>query len=611
MAVSQTFMIAGLTFAPLVALAAGIASCHGSASVSVSVGGDGGAQPFDAGPVTVDPSPVPVAEAGAIDPNPTNPIGDNGDPLGWSTAPLMPTVDVQPNRDSAILVLPAVTGVVDYRAILIPAGTTVTSDANGAETIKGTTIFCAGYRQHAAPIAPLEVLRQIEVTGLAKGTRVVIEAIDASCPFPGIRGQTHHDFTPPQQDVPPADQVPFSIYTDQEIIAKYGSLIINGQGPAATLAAQADPITPKVLARTTIMVAPTGYAATPPTSTFFDDFGDPTDQPKFVKNVPEGVDRSQFSMLYQNSKWNLYTYDAANSQMYIDRGSLRLVIGDWEQDVMSSNLAIPKKPAQLSLTDYLHITFEAQTDATGRRYWWLSLCGAPAMGQTFDAQGNFLGNIIQTSAFMDNDGLNPSLEGWNCFQLFPRNGWPATLPPNNQNPETEVRLMMNAPGNLGRDNVINPDPPQFDPNIGPASWFRQIDKNGNPIAPILDDQQLIAPRTRYDVYLKRDQVIMLVNGQQRLCNSFVNAPLSMAEAAVGFGQVFYHSSAEREELLTEDYWVETGKRYIIQDSPYLDVRTYDNVGFTEYVAAPDGFDPTVCHAFLGKGPTDDGGVDSN
>jgi hypothetical protein len=201
------------------------------------------------------------------------------------------------------------------------------------------------------------------------------------------------------------------------------------------------------------------------------------------------------------------------------------------------------------------------------------------------------------------------MEGWNCFQLFPRNGWPFTLPPNNQNPETEVRVMMNAPGDLGRDNVINPDPAFYDPNIGPSSWFRQMDKNGNPVAAILDDQQLLAPRTRYDLYIKRDQVIMLVNGQQRLCNNFAGTPLTMAEAAVGFGQVFYHSTAEREELQV-NYWVETGKRYILEDSPYLDVRTFDNVGFTEHVAAPTGFDDTVCYDFTGTGPdgNEDGGA---
>jgi hypothetical protein len=217
--------------------------------------------------------------------------------------------------------------------------------------------------------------------------------------------------------------------------------------------------------------------------------------------------------------------------------------------------------------------------------------------------------MVEMPGFMDDDGLNPEIDGWNCLQIFPRNGWPFSLPPNNQNPETELRIMANAPGNLGRDSVINPDPQFYDPSVSPeGSWFRQRDKNGKPVAVILDDQQLIAPRTRYDLYISRTRVIVLVNGQQRACNDFTGAPLTMAEGALGFGQILYHTTAEREELQV-DYWVETGKRYILEDSPYLDVRTYDNVGFTEHVAPPAGFDDTVCFESTvgGGGGTDDGG----
>lgn len=577
------------------ACAALVASCGGGGKGDSGGSGSGsGGSSFGGDPdVVPDPNASPDAPPAMVDPNPTSPNDDGGGSLAWTDAPEMMGVTVEANADSAIVYAPIVDGAKDYRVVLLPSGTSVNADGDG-ESVAGTTIFCAGYRQHSAPVGPRELLRRVEVVGLTGPTRMAIEAIDAPCPFPGIRGNEHHDFAPPMQDVSPADAVPFSIYTDDEIKAKYGSVIVNGHGKGAQLAAQADPISPKVLARTAVVVTPKGNAK-PDGFTFYDDFSDDEDQPKFVKNVSDGG-RSQFPKLYQNSKWSFYTYDAGDSQMYIERGLLRMVLNDWSEDVMSSNFAVPKQPAQLSDSDYLHITFEVQNDGTARRYWWLFLCGADQAGKTFDSSGNFLGNIIQTPFFFDPDGLNPSLEGWNCLQAFSREGWAFPLPPDDKNPETDVRIMVNKAGDLMRDNVVNTSPPMYPAAVGSPSWYRQADAKGNPTQPILDDQQLVSPRTRFDFYVRRDRVIMLINGQQRLCNDFPAQKLTMAEAAVGFGQVFYHSSGEHIELPQSD-WDRSGKRYILEVSPFLDVRTYDNTGFAEHAQAPQGFDASVCYPY--------------
>src|SRR5439155_12348892 len=95
------------------------------------------------------------------DPNPTNPKDDGGGQPGWTNAPQMGDIQYVANRDSAILVVPDVPGVVDYRVITIPAGIGVSADGDG-EKVTGATMYCAGYRQHAAPHGPLELLRVIE-----------------------------------------------------------------------------------------------------------------------------------------------------------------------------------------------------------------------------------------------------------------------------------------------------------------------------------------------------------------------------------------------------------------------------------------------------------------
>lgn len=565
-------------------LGAMFTSCHHGGTGGA--GGDGGGPP-----IAVDPYPNPNAPPALVaDGDPTAPDDDGGHGLSWPQAPLMTGVTVEANRDSAVVYLPDTEGAHDYRVVLLPAGVEIAADGDG-EVVKGSTLFCAGYRQHAAPFTSRELLRRVEVTGLEGPTRMVIEALDRACPFPGIRGQAHVDIGPPPADVEPIDAVPTQVLTDQEIAARYGSVIINGHGHGQTLAAPAPPSAPRVLARTTIVVTPTA-AAPPPVSTFFDDFAE-VDQPVFVKEVVDGG-RSQFGKLLQNKKWSFFTYDAGLSQIYVDRRSLRMVLNDWSEDVMSTNFAVPRRPAALSSDDYLHLHFEVENYATPRRYWWIFLCGAAEAGQTFDASGTYLGNIVQTPFFMQDDGLNPSLDGWNCLQLFARDGYPFPLPPDNQNPQTEVRLIVNRAGDLGRDNVKNPNPIMYPPEVGPPSWYRQVDAQGKPTAPILDDQQLVSPRTRFDLYVRRDRAVLLVNGEQRLCNDFPATPLTMAEAGVGFGQVLYHSSGERVEL-PADYWDRRGQRYIYENSPYIDVRTFDNLGYDEHVAAPPGFDESLCY----------------
>jgi hypothetical protein len=59
---------------------------------------------------------------------------------------------------------------------------------------------------------------------------------------------------------------------------------------------------------------------------------------------------------------------------------------------------------------------------------------------------------------------------------------------------------------------------------------------------------------------------MYVNGEQRLCNDFPTVALTMAEGALGFGQVLYHSAAEREEFRAP-YWDRTGQRYYLEIHP--------------------------------------------
>jgi hypothetical protein len=590
------------------------ASC-GSSTTGSATGADGGVDGSTT-PVVPDNPQVGQTQPAPTDPAATNPKDDGGGQPGWTLAPPMGAVTYVANRDSAILVVPDVAGVIDYRIFAIPAGIGVAADGAG-EKVTGGTIYCAGYKQHAAPHGPLELLRQIEVSGLTGPTRVVVEALDTACPFTGVRGPKHGDISMAKNpDFPTAP--PWSVWTEDEIRQKYGSLIINGHGPASqalqrdptpALGQPAPPSSPKVLARTTVTITPLGYSGA--TTAFFDDFKD-NDQPHVIGKYT--TDRA-YGTIYQNTNWTIYgNNEDTGSSPFIDRGQLRMLLVDLGADVMASYVAIPKKTVTPTLTDYLHVTFEVATNASQRRYWWISLCGADQPGKTLNADGTIngaeAGSYVQTPFFMDDDGRNPSVDAWNCLQVFPRDGYAFPLPPDNTNPQTELRVIVNKADQGERDSVVNPCPDFFYPKgIGPPSWYRQIDAKGNAVATMLDDLQTVSPRTHYDLYIRRDRVILYVNGQQRVCNDFKNSALTMPEAFLGYGQVLYHSSAEHSEYF-DSFWVRDGQRYYIQNTPFVDDRTWDNLGYTEHVGAPAGLDESRCWEFTGSGPAaTDAGAD--
>ena len=525
-------------------------------------------------------------------PDPTQPRDAAGGARAWMPAPFFGRVFVTRGRDSVVLHLPALAEAKDFRAFVLTEATSVSAKWSG-EAVDGADIHCAGFEQHNSPVAEPVPVPKIELTGLTGKATVVIEALDAPCPFPGVIGQTHADIKVNNNEVPEQDRVTFSFFTPAEIRARYGSLIINGHGPATTLAQPAAPNAPRVLARTTVVVSPLGYAEPPPT-TFFDDFADPAATPAFVSAVTEDGGRSQRGKVYQNDRWSFYTFGAERADIFIDRGQLHTVLADWAQDIFSTNVAYPRRAVQLSDNGYLHVTFDVASNSTARRYWWLVLCGADRAGETLDASGLLTSPIVQTAFFYQPDGRNPSLAGWNCLQVFPRDGSPFPLGSDDVKPEADVRVMVNRANAPLRENVVNVSPAQYNQQFVPPGWFRQQDSAGNLGAPMLDDQMLIAPRTRYDFYIRRNRVIMLVNGQQRLCNDFPGVPLTMAEGALGFGQVLYHSTAERLEF-SRSYWDRTGQRYYLNNTPYVDARQWDNLGYSENAGEPSGFDPSQCH----------------
>lgn len=554
-----------------------------------------GSQPSP--PVSSEEPDVPEPAVPPAPMDPTAPIADGGVALPWPDAPWLEGVTVTRNYDSVTVSLPAVAGAHDYRAFLLTDDVSLEISDDGAERVSGTTVHCAGHEQHNAPATDVRVpVRRIDVTGVRGPARIVVEALDTTCPFAGVMGAVHEDIEVTNYALADSEKVPFSIYTEDEVRALYGSLVVNGHRRGPALGAPANDVPPKVLARTTLDATPKTGAA--PVSDFFSGFGDDADQPVYVGELPSGGRVPYAGQLHENSDFTFTTYAEAHTQFFIDRGQLHMVLADWEQDVFGSAVAHPKRAATMHDDSYVHVTYEVPSNATQRRYWWLSLCGASEPGQTLDDNGHLMSSIIQTPFFYQNDGRNPSLEKWSCLQVFPRDGLPDALAPTGKRPETDVRVMVNAAGGGDRDSVRNVSPRQYPNGYTAASWYRQRDADGDLTAPILDDEQHVGQKARYDVYVGRHRVVVYVNGEQRLCNDFPSTPLTMAEAAVGFGLALYHSAAERVEF-SREFNDRTGQRYYLENTPYVDARAWDNLGFDEDVQLPAGFDPSVCYVHEG------------
>lgn len=509
-----------------------------------------------------------------------------------------------------------------------------------------------------APTVPAVVKTSVEVNGLADSETLVVEAIDRQCPFPGVLGVTHSDVKISMVEMPPDQKVDVTvgnkayqltpwpaslpIRTEAEITAQYGSMVFNGQGsqlpeldatkadfpqsPWIHIAQPAPPDDPVVLANAVIQVKTSGTAALPSgfgAADAFDDFSDDTDQPQLVRskgNLPKTVESDYPVDLYQNKNWNFFAENVETAQFFVDRGALNMVLADRYQDVMSTLQMNPKKPVHLPATPghYLHVTFEVQTQETSRRYFSLALCGPDKAGAAY------VGEIPATAAaplpgFMDagtgqsadSDGMpqtNPL--GWNCLYLVPRGpGYFGVAGGDigGTHSDTSLRVTVaktHTAATSGNDYYYNHIAVGQAQNFGPsqddsfpAQWERSIGRDKKPSGVWLDDQQDPFERTKFDFFIRRDQVIGYVNGEQRMCSNLSSDfALTMAEGVLGFWQVFYHSSAEFTESREHANWGNplTGAHHRMHNVPFIDVRAWDNVGYQEDVGAPTDFDANRC-----------------
>lgn len=592
--------------------------------------------------------------------------------LATPALPSVPTVRILNRRDAALLYFGSVEGATDYRAYVVDNDVSFVDSANGKQP-RGAVIACAGYRQHGFESAVVngqhtrEVLQSVELPGVPVSGEytIVLEATSTPCPFTGIPGHTdatitqfnRHNADPGSYPSTGQHYAKFASFSS--VLAAYGNEYVNGQGAVSnwvnrltsTMGLQVPPDSteipkdPVVLARSAIAVL--SPALEEPLLAPVIDVGSNAIEENFTENLvvnpatyvanPDysGADipgAPKFEIPGAWQFWGRYLQPADGQsgvvngawspkgmlglQVFQRHGRLYTSFGDGGQDVggaigfASSKVA----PQQLDSTKYVHSMFRINSEATQRRYWTWSLCGAQTPEELQDPTTHAykIRPIFNESAFataLPTQGLyadNPSMPN-------PRLGTLSVAGAQNVKakeclsiaedgqPEYPVTTRVRTSGviraqihPLGYAKGIIPLGNNVTDNGNSPKGFRfKVDSSGKYAGPMIEPFDQLAPLTHYDVFVRPDRVVFFVNGRQGFCVDLTDRPLTMKYGMVTYGDLLYHSSLEWEGIASpqrDGLPMRASQLYhTVLNSPIATSRAWDVIGEADKVDIPAQF----------------------
>jgi hypothetical protein len=561
---------------------------------------------------------------------------------------------------------------------------------------RGAVVACAGYRNHNYEEKVVnghhvrELNQQIELPGfVANGNyTVIVEAISSPCPFVGMQASVDATVTAANMGISNGLSLPaMGAYVSAKTqLATYGNEIVNGQGATTSwsnrLTAQTlgkpvgagDPTFPSDPA----IVAQSALTLQVP---FFDesvnavvfDVGNNAMYDKFQSEIPfvptsvtqlaqapipipsfffgpsvTTTSGATAKASYQFWSVNMNTADSvdaltgaatnanASVQAFEHDGRLYDDIADDGQDVSGtlSFASMTTSPLQLDPNNvkYVHSEFRVNSEATPRRYWTWTMCGASTASALMDANNNPLVHPIVYESTLEPGGNNPSL-----LDNHPDGGSPTTnasaleclsigtvgypeVPTTNGLPRASENLMavINPAGY--QYGAINLQTTKEDSNIpaGANPGFRYIlDKNQNIVGDVVEPFDQVAPLTHYDFFIRPNRLVVFVNGRQAFCVNMSSRPLTMKYGLVVYGDLLYHSAREQADMSpqyisggaqasdstegnTYDFTFEGSSLYhVILNQPITSTRAWDAIGEADNIDIPPQFatfDPSTCIA---------------
>ena len=497
-------------------------------------------------------------------------------------------------------------------------------------------------------MAQRELLQAIELPGLNEHGAYTIEvqALAQPCPFTGMPAHTTAliPLALPVLQGLGGLNIPFMGFADMK--ATYGAEIINGQLASSDWiggdnqrrgqAVSAQP--PQPIATSTVLVFMpfADEAINAPILDFgvnsvFDDFQRDGIATGFTR-IPTRTFGSSDAIQGAFNDWYFWgtSAQAAQGQKEDDaplgvqiwqrHGRLNITMADWAQDVFAATHFSSLKSGTQTLDDtlYVHSFFRVDSGATGRRYWHWMMCGADTPEELIDPATKIPRvRHLMRPGFYDNGGINPTTPQSNepltayhkreCLQLLQlaaSNPNTPTLADGTQGPPPNQTLVAVVNPVGSEQGVVNLTPAVFNRGYGTNVINWRLDANNRYAGPIIEPFDQQQPLTHYDVFVRRNRMVLFVNGRQAHCWDMAQRNLTMNVGHIVYGQVLYHTDAEVEEqyypqrTAAAPWRGPSGSFHYSLNTIAADHRAWDAVGHSEKIEIPAlfKFDAALCKA---------------
>jgi hypothetical protein len=423
---------------------------------------------------------------------------------------------------------------------------------------------------------------EVHWSGITGPTQLVVEALDAGCPFQGLLGPQHVDATLVDGDDNGGNTSlmndPIFTLSELQAAAPHGEVFVNGQFDGSPR--------PHPIARTAIQVSP----ATRPTMDVASDFGntaetfteslDSTGQPacgltQQLIAEANAVDPSCDDAHIMTSQ----NYESMLFDIQGPRFTMGSILGELWTDYTGGKMRITPKSGSATMSDtaYLHAAMEVSSFSTGRRY-------PQIMVSTQD---------MVTSQWL----LDRSPDG-NGTQL---SGGEGTAP--DSNPNIQPVLVLNPiDAGVGRHilevELCNQRPWEVNDH---CPWFllEEQDPTASGIGswtsrPDLFDRFQDDRSVRYDIFVSTQKVYVYLDTlpygcvdlthrtSKDLAGNTINPtpkPPPAGPVFLAFGDVNYHEGAEAG-------YFQAYSSFHLNHELYETTRNFDYIGYSSNVGAP-------------------------
>ncbi len=369
-------------------------------------------------------------------------------------------------------------------------------------------------------------------TGLTGPTTLVVEALDAGCPFQGhLSAQAQAGITVPFGNMNIVHQ-PWVTLEGVRAASATGEVFLNGQFDGASL--------PKAIARAFITVKPIAH----PKMDFFDAFA-PGAAAETFTTVPCGVANCYATWRQQSATYDQMFINAETSATKGEGlfsfgpvlGELWVSYADVAADTNGKYRLSAKQKATMNAASFLHVTMEVDAYSTARRYPQILISDAEIPVQygldkahTIVVQSRAQGNVVYDYP------VNYEL------QLCNLRTWDV----NNQCPVYDLVHGLDAAGKIVRQS----------PN----------DEVG--------EHASADHRVLFDVFASTSRAYLFLDGKPYACANLPTAAVPSGPVTVTWGDVLYHSAVDHTYAFHAAHMQVEQRRH------------FDNLGFSSGVPAP-------------------------